>query len=120
MHRISALVFLTQGTGEIVAVTQDFRVQEPFTLGVVCLCVPYRFRWYVYVSLSIVAMYAMVYVCVFPCLCWEFSLSYVLGLWIVAIIHFEFVAVDVPWFWVAVELFWPHQGQEQLCVALWA
>ena len=58
-HRNSALVFLTQGAGEIVAVTQDSRVQEPFTLGAVCLCVPYRFRWYVYVSLSIVAVYVV-------------------------------------------------------------
>ena len=28
-------------------------------------------------------------------------------LWIVAIIHCEVVVVDVPWFWVAIELFWP-------------
>ena len=66
MHRISALVFLTQGTGEIVAVTQDFRVHEPFTLRAVCLCVPYQFRWYVYVSLSIVTVYV---VCCGLCLC---------------------------------------------------
>ena len=39
--------------------------------------------------------------------------SYVLfiihyGLWFVAIIHYGVVVVDAPWFWVAVELFWPH------------
>ena len=59
MHRISALVFLTQGTGEIVAVTQYFRVQEPFTLGAVHLCVPYQCRWYVYVSLLLVVVYVV-------------------------------------------------------------
>ena len=30
------------------------------------------------------------------------------GLWIVAIIDCEVVAVDIPWFWVVVELFWPR------------
>ena len=31
----------------------------------------------------------------------------VLGLWIAAIIHCVLVAIGVPWFWVAAELFWP-------------
>ena len=66
-------------------------------------------------------LFAVVCVCVFLCPRWEFSLSSVLGLWIVAIIHCEVVAVDLPWFWVAswmlrlwtsfgccVELFWPR------------
>ena len=30
------------------------------------------------------------------------------GLWIVAIIHCGVVVVDVPWFWVSTELFWPR------------
>ena len=30
-----------------------------------------------------------------------------------------FVVVDAPWFWVAVEFYWPRQGQEQLCAVLW-
>ena len=29
-------------------------------------------------------------------------------LWIVSTIHCEVVVVDVSWFWVAVELFWPR------------
>ena len=78
-------------------------------LRAVCLYVPYRFWWYVYVSLSLVAMYAVYYGLR---LCFPMSMLGVLllihyGLWIVAIIHCGVVVVDTPWFWVAVELFWP-------------
>ena len=59
VHRNSALVFLMHGAGEIMAVTQDFWVREPFMLRAVCLWVPYRFWWYVYVPFPIVVMYVV-------------------------------------------------------------
>ena len=72
LHGSSASVFLTHGAGETVAITQDFRVQGPFTLRAVCLCVPYRVQWHVYVFLCVLWFgasfpHAQTVGVVFPC-----------------------------------------------------